>query len=86
MRVERPHEFAAHLLEGQQADPSGYFNKLLRRGRERRVDLDQPIPVHLTYRTAWIDENGVEQFRGDIYGRDRKIARALADAGVNILQ
>lgn len=86
VRVERPHEFAAHLLEGQQADPSGYFNKLLRRGRERRVDLDQPIPVHLTYRTAWIDENGVEQFRGDIYGRDRKIARALADAGVNILQ
>ncbi len=86
VRVERPHDFAAHLLEPQQADAPGYFRKILRRGRERRVDLDEPVPVHLTYRTAWIDENGVEQFRGDIYGRDRKIADALSAAGVTVLQ
>ena len=86
VRVERPHDFAEYLLTGQYEDPRGYFNSVLNRGRERRVNLDRPLPVHLTYRSAWIDENGVEQFRGDIYGRDSKIAAALKNAGVSILR
>ncbi|MFK7945307.1 MAG: murein L,D-transpeptidase [Paracoccaceae bacterium] len=81
VRVERPHELAHHLLGAQQSDPAGYFRRLLNRGKERRVDLDDPLPVHITYRTAWIDHNGVEQFRGDIYRRDAQIAKALAAAG-----
>lgn len=86
VRVEKPHEFAAYLLAAQQDDPAGYFQSVLRRGRERRVNLEEPLPVHITYRSAWIDENGVEQFRGDIYGRDRKIAAALKGAGVTIFR
>lgn len=86
VRVERPHDFAEYLLTGQYDDPRGYFNSVLNRGRERRINLDRPLPVHLTYRSAWIDENGVEQFRGDIYGRDRKIATALKNAGVSIVR
>lgn len=86
VRVERPHDFAEYLLTGQQADPRGYFNAILNRGRERRVNLDNPLPVHLTYRSAWIDANGVEQFRGDIYRRDSKIAAALKAGGVSILR
>ena len=86
VRVEKPHEFAEYLLSGQEAAPMDYFKSILRRGRERRVDLLDPLPVHLTYRSAWIDEQGIEQFRGDIYGRDRKIAQALTRAGVTILQ
>ena len=85
VRVERPHEFAEYLLSGQVANPGGYFDGVLARGRERRIDLERPLPVHLTYRSAWIDEDGVEQFRGDIYARDRKIAAALQAAGVRIL-
>ena len=86
VRVEKPHEFAEYLLSGQEADPAGYFQSVLRRGRERRVDLAEPLPVHLTYRSAWIDDAGIEQFRGDVYGRDRRIADALSQAGVSILQ
>ena len=86
VRVEKPHEFAAYLLTGQEAAPMDYFQSVLRRGRERRVDLQDPLQVHLTYRSAWIDEQGIEQFRGDIYGRDKKIANALTRGGVTILQ
>lgn len=85
VRVEKPHEFAEYLLSGQVGDPGGYFDEVLAGGRERRIELERPLPVHLTYRSAWIDENGVEQFRGDIYARDAKIARALESAGVRIL-
>lgn len=86
VRVERPKEFAAYLLTGQVDDPKGYFNSLRKRGRERRVNLDRPLPVHLTYRTAWIDESGAFQFRGDVYGRDKRVAKALKRAGVSVLQ
>ena len=86
VRVEKPHAFAEYLLTGQAEDPAGYFQRILRRGRERRIDLDNPLPVHLTYRSAWIDDQGVEQFRGDIYGRDRRIAQALRKAGVTIFR
>ena len=86
VRVERPHEFAAFLLSAQRDDAESYFQTILKRRKERRVNLEDPLPVHITYRSAWIDENGVEQFRGDIYGRDRKIAAALKRAGVSILR
>ena len=32
-----------------------------------------PIPVHITYQTAFVDEAGKLQFRKDIYGRDARM-------------
>ena len=82
VRVAKPLEFAAYLLEGQVNEPAETFDRWLSNGRERHVNLDDPLPVHLTYRTAWVDQAGVEQFRADIYGRDKTIGTALAKAGV----
>ena len=33
--------------------------------------LGATIPVHITYFTAWVDENGGLHFQPDIYGYDR---------------
>ncbi|MEM7237895.1 MAG: L,D-transpeptidase family protein [Pseudomonadota bacterium] len=82
VRVQRPFEFAEFLLAAQRDDPEAYFRTLLNRGSERYVNLDEHIPIHLTYRTAWVDSDGNDQFRGDIYGRDRKVLVALEEAGV----
>jgi murein L,D-transpeptidase YcbB/YkuD len=46
------------------------------------VTLDEPVPVHLIYRTAWRDAEGRDQFRADVYGRDAAVRRALLAAGV----
>ena len=54
-------------------------------GEQEQVNLERPIPVVLTYRTAWVDENGNDQFRGDVYSRDNAVARALQSAGVRVL-
>ncbi|MEM8843292.1 MAG: L,D-transpeptidase family protein, partial [Pseudomonadota bacterium] len=84
VRVQRPFAFAEYLLAAQQDDPKGYFDTMLSRGKERYVPLKQHIPVHITYRTAWVDEDGQDQFRGDIYGRDARVLAALAQAGVQL--
>jgi murein L,D-transpeptidase YcbB/YkuD len=41
-------------------------------GRNIRVDLTRPIPIHVVYETAWVDDAGIVQFRDDVYGLDRK--------------
>lgn len=84
IRVEKAHELAEYLLNSQARNPGSYFDEILASGREQHVTLERPLPVVLAYRTAWIDENGVEQFRGDIYGRDRAVVRALQSAGVQL--
>jgi hypothetical protein len=36
-----------------------------------------PIPVHITYQTAFVDEQGNLQTREDIYGRDASLLAVL---------
>jgi murein L,D-transpeptidase YcbB/YkuD len=74
------------------ADPEGLADVLLRRqddwsraklqtaiasGRDTFVGLAEPIPVHITYLTAWVDEQRQVHFREDVYGRDALMSRAL---------
>jgi murein L,D-transpeptidase YcbB/YkuD len=84
VRVEKPFELAHLLLASQESDPAAAFQRWLGGGRERQVDLAEPVPVHLTYRTAWVDDLGRHNFRSDVYGRDRTVAAALATAGVDV--
>ena len=84
VRVHKPFEFAYALLSAQERDPEGFFQGKLRTGKERRVDLVSPLPVHLAYFTAWVDAKGQAQYRGDVYGRDKRIFSALTAAGVTL--
>lgn len=82
IRLNEPFDFAFALLARQQADPQTFFRRILNTGRETRVDLAQPVPVHLVYRTAIMPARGKANYRADIYGRDAEIFEALTRAGV----
>jgi murein L,D-transpeptidase YcbB/YkuD len=82
VRLADPFDFAYALLAKQTSDPEGDFKSVLATGRETRVDLINPVPVHLIYRTAFTTSKGHTQYRRDIYGRDAQIWRALSQAGV----
>ena len=84
VRLAEPFEFAYHLLARQSDDPKGLFDGILRRKAERRIDLEDPVPVHLVYRTAFTDARGGLHFRDDVYGRDAAVLAALRAAGVRI--
>ena len=68
---------------GRVIDRAGIQFRILNRRKERQVNLVDPMPVHLTYRTAWVEEDGTYQFRADVYGRDARILAALRAAGVD---
>lgn len=83
VRLNDPFDFAYTLLAPQEADPKTAFHKVLDSGRQERIVLTPPVPVHLDYRTAFTDARGRLQFRVDIYGRDALIHAALVRAGVD---
>jgi len=82
IRLQDPEEFAHVLLAAQSDDPVGLFHRIWRSGEQTRVFLDDPVPVHLVYRTAFTDARGVLNFRNDVYGRDAMLFAALMRAGV----
>ena len=84
VRVEDPLELAYLLLQGQVADPQASFDGWLAAKTERTVQLERPIPVHLVYRTVFVDDAGNLQRRFDVYGRDAKVFEALQAEGVTL--
>lgn len=84
VRVQDPLRFAELLLSPQMADPSLRIDAVLATGRETIIRLETHVPVHLDYRTSWVDEDGRWQFRDDVYGRDGRILSALLTAGVSL--
>ena len=82
IRLAQPFEFAYALLALQEEDPKAFFHRVLNSGKETKVELDKPVPVHLIYRTAYVGPKGDVQYRRDVYERDRKIWAALQKAGV----
>ncbi len=82
IRLADPFDFAHVLLARQTRDPEGFFQAQLATGKEVQVDLEQPVPVHIIYRTAFANGKGQMQYRRDVYGRDARIWDALSQAGV----
>ena len=86
IRLQEPFEFAYALLALQSEDPVLEFQSILKTGQETTVALNQPVPVHIIYRTAVSTGEGRMGYRRDIYGRDALIFAALSEAGVVIRQ
>jgi murein L,D-transpeptidase YcbB/YkuD len=80
VRLERPTDLAAYLLQDNPAWPVERIERAMQGGKSRHVNLKEPIDVHLIYQTAWVDEEGRAQFRPDIYGLDKKHQQALCSA------
>lgn len=81
IRISNPVELAEYLLK---SDPKWNRNRIKAAstsGQQRVVNLPQKVPVYLLYLTAWVDEDGLVNFRSDIYQRDKPMVRALYDGG-----
>ena len=79
MRVQYPDEYASILLNI--ANPNEHYTPEKIRSMYGRDEIDlkfaTPIPVNITYQTAFVDNAGKLEFRNDIYGRDATMIEML---------
>ena len=76
VRLEYPFEFASLLMESDTSWSQEKMQSILDSGKTTRVNLPNPMPVLLTYWTAWV-EDGEVHFREDPYDRDSQVLKAL---------
>lgn len=77
VRVEKPIDLAVFVLQDEAAWNRESVIAAIEKGDRRVVSLNKPLPVQIDYQTAWVDQSGVLQFRGDVYGRDVLLINAL---------
>lgn len=70
VRLEKPVELAAYVLRDQPEWTPERIKTAMHAQKEQHVSLKNPLPVHLVYLTARVDEDGVPQFFEDVYGYD----------------
>jgi L,D-transpeptidase YcbB len=75
VRVEQIRALTSALL-GPWASAEA-IDKIVAGRQSERHALPAPMPVYLTYFTAFVDEDGAVQFREDLYGRDKRLLAAL---------
>jgi murein L,D-transpeptidase YcbB/YkuD len=78
IRLSRPLDLAEQVLRvgGVQGWTKDRINNVVASAKTTVVNLREPLPVHITYLTAWADD-GAANFRQDIYGHDAKLLAAL---------
>ena len=73
IRLADPEKLANYLLRDSDWDAKK-IQVAMNSNKEEYVKLKNPVPVFITYYTAWVDDNGVLNFRDDIYGHDEAVA------------
>ena len=76
MRVQNPLDLA-ELILADQGWSRERIDATIAQGGQRIVNLKNPIPVHVTYLTAWVNKDGAVNFRRDPYKRDDQLVEAL---------
>ena len=86
MRVQYPDQYASVLLNI--TDPNAHYTpeKIRSMYGQSEIDLKfpTPIPVNITYQTAFVDDEGNLQLRKDVYGRDATMLSLLRGRGKDL--
>jgi len=80
MRVQNPDQYASTILNIVMPDGARYTPEKIRSmygHSEIDLKFPTPLPVNITYQTAFVDEAGKLQLRKDVYGRDARMIEIL---------
>ncbi len=78
MRVRDPVKLAEILLKEDKGWDRAKIDDLIANGpEENEIALAQTIPVHVTYFTAWVGNDGTVETFDDVYGHEKRITLAL---------
>jgi L,D-transpeptidase YcbB len=88
MRVQNPHQFGevlASIALPQERYTAERFTKMYGSG-EQWIKFKAPVPVHITYMNAYVDEAGKLVIKEDLYGYDGRVQSALRGTYVQVAE
>lgn len=77
IRLKEPEKLAEYVLRNQPEWTQDKIEEAMNSGEQKFVKVKNPIPVVITYYTAWVDDTGLLNFREDIYGHDSNLASKM---------
>ncbi len=77
VRLSEPQKMAEWLLRNDPAWPKEKIISAMNQTHETAVKLKEAIPVFIIYYTAWVDENGLLNFRDDVYEHDKELMQKM---------
>jgi murein L,D-transpeptidase YcbB/YkuD len=78
IRVQNPGRLAEVLLEEDRGWSAAHVRNLMAQGGNNQITLTKTIPVHMTYFTMVVGDDGQVKSFGDVYGHDNRVSAALA--------
>ncbi len=70
VRVKNVRDLLAWLAKETPGGDRRSIESIIASGERTDLRLAEPVPIYMTYVSAWSTDNGVVQFRDDIYQRD----------------
>ena len=77
IRLAEPEKMAQYLLRNNSEWTPEKIAEAMNSGEEKHVKLDKRVPVIISYYTAWVDEEGLLNFRDDIYNHDKELVAKM---------
>ncbi len=81
IRLSDPVKMANYLLKDDPRWSPASIDSAMNSGKEKYVKIKTPVPVLITYYTAWVDDDGLLHFADDIYGHDKTMIEKMFIAG-----
>ena len=78
IRLQNPLDFVELLFKGRNGFSRQGLRQTIDAGTQTHYAFPEPVTLHVTYRTVTADAGGVAIFRDDVYGRDRRVVRAMS--------
>jgi murein L,D-transpeptidase YcbB/YkuD len=82
IRLAEPEKMARYLLRNDASWTPERIEEAMNSGKEKYVKLKDPVPVFISYHTAWVDEEGRLNFREDIYNHDSDLSKKMFTAAL----
>lgn len=78
IRIQEPVKLARYLLKND-GNIGGYENiaALIVKSHNKTIPLSTSVKVRIHYWTVWVDDEGMANFRNDVYGHDEDLAESL---------
>ena len=77
IRLSEPAKLAQYLLKDDPKWDAAKIDSAMNSGKQNYVRVKDPVPVLITYYTAWVDDDGLLHFADDIYNHDAELSAKM---------